>query len=436
MNCKTVAMSSVLSLLLCGVALAQGASEASGTIVDSAANPIEGVVVTFRPQSNATMSYSGKSNKKGKYFVAGLFTAKEDDMWNITVESEKYVVIHFEVESRNVNRVLIGDVMKAKLPFGAEIPEIAIRPLGRVRVDLVVAPAEEVKAEAQAATGATAAAVPGATGGTGEAAATAQPQADPWAGALKLVSEGDLAGSLALFEKAIEAEPDDAERHATQAKVLFELERFDDAAAAARRAIELSATRIDARQVLSSAQMKRGDLAGARSTLVAALEVAPADVDLHERLAYVAGEMGDKAGSIAAYVKITEIAPSDVDAWLALGGLYAQAGDPAKSEAAYQKVAELRPSEAYQTFYNLGVLIMNRSDRTDSDTRRAIDAFRKAVEIKPDYGQAYQQLAYALLGVGDRPGALEALETCVRVDPRSADAARMKGMIDALKKSP
>ncbi len=435
MSCKTIAMSSVLSLLLCGVALGQGASEAYGTIVDSAKNPIEGVMVSFRPQSNPTMAYSGKSNKKGKYFVAGLFTSKEDDMWNITVESEKYVAIHFVVESRNVNRVLIGDIMEANLAFDAKIPEVPIRPLGRVRVDLVVAPAEDVQAEAQAA--ATSAAVSAAqAGATGAAAGTAQAQGDPWAEALTLVSAGDLAGSLPLFLKAIEAAPDDAERHATQAKVLFELGRFDEAAAAARRSIELGPARIDARQVLSSAQMKRGDLAGARATLVAALEVAPTDVDLHERLAFVAGEMGDKAGSIAEYVKITEIAPNDVDAWLALGGLYAQAGDPVRSEQAYQKVTELRPSEAYQTFYNLGVVIMNRTDRTEADTRRAIDAFRKAVEIKPDYGQAYQQLAYALLGMGDRPGALEALEAYVRVDPRSADAARMKGMIDTLKKSP
>ena len=34
---------------------------------------------------------------------------------------------------------------------------------------------------------------------------------------------------------------------------------------------------------------------------------------------------------------------------------------------------ELDPSGAHQIFYNLGALIMNRDDRTDADTEKALD---------------------------------------------------------------
>jgi len=436
MKLESIVIGCILFAFSCGIATAQGASEASGTILDGEGNGVPGLAVTFRPQGNPSMVYTGKTNKKGKYYVSGLFTPKEDDMWDITVEGEGWVPINVRVESRTVNRVLVGDIMEAKLPFGGKVPEIMIRPMGKAKVDFTVVPENEAMeaARQKQLEDAQAKAVE-AGADPDEVAAAAAPQRDPWAEALTLVNDGNLEDSVDLFVEAIEAKPEDAERHASYAKVLYGLERYDDAAAAARQALELNPERVDARQVLASALVESGDLEGAKVTLEQAIELAPEDVGLYERLAYVAGEAGDEAGAIAAYESIIEFDSYNVNAWMALGGLYSQNGDPAKSEMAYQKVADLDPADAYQTFYNLGALIMSRDDRTDADTLRAIDAFRKAIEIKPDYAQAYQQLAFALLGIGDRPGALKALEDFVRVAPNSPDADRMKGLIATLKKT-
>jgi tetratricopeptide (TPR) repeat protein len=103
-----------------------------------------------------------------------------------------------------------------------------------------------------------------------------------------------------------------------------------------------------------------------------------------------------------------------------------------KSEQAYQKVVELNPREAPQVFYNLGALIMNKDDRGDDDTQRAIAAFRKAVELKPDYREAHKQLAFALLGAGDPEGAKAELEACLRLAPDAPDAKQVKALIDSL----
>jgi Flp pilus assembly protein TadD len=117
-----------------------------------------------------------------------------------------------------------------------------------------------------------------------------------------------------------------------------------------------------------------------------------------------------------------------------LGNLYAEAGRTQESEQAYGKVVELDPQKAYQTYYNLGVLISNRESATPADTRRAADAFRKAVEIKPDYAAAWQQLGYALIAVGDSAGATEALKSYLRVRPNAPDAERVRSMIKTLQK--
>jgi Flp pilus assembly protein TadD len=131
---------------------------------------------------------------------------------------------------------------------------------------------------------------------------------------------------------------------------------------------------------------------------------------------------------------VVEVAPDDTEAWMSLGDLYAASGDTAKSEQAYQRVIELEPANAHQIFFNLGALIINNPNRTDADSQKAIAAFRKAVELKPDYAQAHKQLAFALLGVGDRAGAKAALESYVELAPDAPDAAQMRAMINTLGK--
>ena len=63
----------ILLVALLPNAMAQaGASEASGQIVDAEGNPMAGVKITFSPVREPDLSYKGKTNKKGRYYVQGL----------------------------------------------------------------------------------------------------------------------------------------------------------------------------------------------------------------------------------------------------------------------------------------------------------------------------------------------------------------------------
>ncbi len=83
-------------------------------------------------------------------------------------------------------------------------------------------------------------------------------------------------------------------------------------------------------------------------------------------------------------------------------------------------------------FFNIGALIMNRSSRKDEQTRKAIDAFRKAIQVKADYAEAHKQLAFALLGAGDHSGAKMELLAYVQHAPNAPDAEHMKNLADGL----
>jgi Flp pilus assembly protein TadD len=417
---------SVLLVLSGASALAQtGASNAEGQVKDKDGNPLKDAVVTFVPVSNPTFSYTAKTSKKGRYFVSGMLAGQGSNDFRVTVELEGWVPVEITMEVRTVNRVLVGDPFTKRLRPGASPSELMIPRMGTAKVDFVMATQEEVQQEQQAQAEAAAAA----------AAASAAPQRkDPWDVALQRAAEGDLEGSIEFFEKAIEEEPEDAERHSALAKVLYQTDRLDEAETHARTAVELNPQDVDAYMALYSVYMAKGELDLAKQALEETRNVAPNDVRVLKQLAFVASETGNTEDAIAAWEAVSELDPEDTEAWLNLGDLYAGAGDSARSQEAYQKVSELDPANAHQIFYNLGALIMNRSDRSDAETRKAIDAFRKAVEIKPDYAQAHKQLAFALLGVGDRSGAKQALEQYVKYAPDAPDAGRMQALIQTLEK--
>ena len=117
---------------------------------------------------------------------------------------------------------------------------------------------------------------------------------------------------------------------------------------------------------------------------------------------------------------------------MSLGDLYNQVKNSSKSEEAYRKVTELDPQNAYKTFFNLGALIENRPDLSESDNRKAMEAFRKAIEVKPDYALAHRHLAYALLRAGDMAGAKKSFRKYLELAPKAPDAAEIRQTVESL----
>jgi Flp pilus assembly protein TadD len=80
------------------------------------------------------------------------------------------------------------------------------------------------------------------------------------------------------------------------------------------------------------------------------------------------------------------------------------------------------------------VLTESKDVLTDVDNKRAVEAFRKAVEIKPDYAEAWRRLAFASLRTGDLAGARNGLEQYIALSPEAPDAAQVKAMLNSLPK--
>lgn len=422
----TTLVAIVVAVALIGApAVAQGISEARGTVLDIAGEPVVDAIVTYRLKSTGT-EFTGKTNKKGRYFISGMYAGTAGELWKVDVEAEGLLPIRIRVESRTVNQVLIGDVIDSELKPGKKAPEFPIRALGYAVVDWTMAPAAEIEAElAKIEAERLAVAV-------AEAEKEAESNRDPWVEALTLASAGSLEQSIEFFQEAVEAQPDDAERRETFAKILYRVDEYDKSAEQAKRAVEIDPSRIESHMVLFNIADADGDYQTARTQLAAARKASPEDTRLLLREAYVAKRLDDTAGAIAAYERVTEIDPENGEAWLELGQMHDDAGNSGAAAKAYAKVVEINPDGAHQTYYNLGASIVKRGNSSADDQKRAAEAFRQALELKPDYARAAQELAIVLLGMGDKNGARETLEAFVKRNPKSPEAPRMQALIASM----
>jgi tetratricopeptide (TPR) repeat protein len=81
------------------------------------------------------------------------------------------------------------------------------------------------------------------------------------------------------------------------------------------------------------------------------------------------------------------------------------------------------PAEATaQTEYNRGVRA-----RVSKDWPAAVSAFRRAVDLRPDFADAWNELGYALRNVGRYQESLGAYDTALRLRPNFPEALEYLG---------
>jgi cytochrome c-type biogenesis protein CcmH/NrfG len=82
----------------------------------------------------------------------------------------------------------------------------------------------------------------------------------------------------------------------------------------------------------------------------------------------------------------------------------AKAGQFDEAEAAYKDILAKNPGKPEVVWTNMGIMYTQKKDAAAAE-----EAFRKAIEIKPDFAEAYSGLASLLISSGKGPKAVEAL---------------------------
>ncbi|MDE0298353.1 MAG: tetratricopeptide repeat protein [Candidatus Poribacteria bacterium] len=105
-------------------------------------------------------------------------------------------------------------------------------------------------------------------------------------------------------------------------------------------------------------------------------------------------------------------APDDAGAWGNLGNVYLVHGWEAEAARCYRRAANIDSAE-FRWFYYLGL----STYKTDAQT--AVDAFRKAIALDPDYPPVYVNHAHALRRLGRLEEARRHLLHVIELEPKN-----------------
>jgi tetratricopeptide (TPR) repeat protein len=114
--------------------------------------------------------------------------------------------------------------------------------------------------------------------------------------------------------------------------------------------------------------------------------------------------------------------------WNALGIAYGKKGEYDRAIEAFRKALELKP-DLYGAWSNLGVAY-----RAKGEHDRAIEAFRKALELKPDLHEAWYNLGVAYGTKGEYDQAIEAYRKALELKPDLHEAWYNLGVAYGMKR--
>ena len=88
----------------------------------------------------------------------------------------------------------------------------------------------------------------------------------------------------------------------------------------------------------------------------------------------------------------------------------------------YKKALKIKPDYA-EAYYNLGVVL-----RVKGDLEAAIDSYKQALKIKPDYAVVYNNMGNALKDKGDLETAIDSYKQALKIKPDFAEAYNNMGI--------
>ena len=225
--------------------------------------------------------------------------------------------------------------------------------------------------------------------------------------------------AFADLERAVAADPDDAEAAARLGAELVGRGELDRAAALLGRVVSVvptSASAPAAHRALGVLNAARGDRAAAISHFGEALDRGLRDEAVYRDLCVLLYQNGDPARATDVARRGVAAFPDSSDLHRYLGNLLGLAGDPAEAAASYERALAIGPPDA-ETHYNLGV-VLAKLDRTSD----AIASYRRALALEPGRTAAHLNLAGALRNVGRNAEAIVHYSEAARLAPDSIDA--------------
>ncbi|MCX4189374.1 tetratricopeptide repeat protein [Methylophaga sp. OBS3] len=191
-----------------------------------------------------------------------------------------------------------------------------------------------------------------------------------------LAAQNKFKDAVAAFRKALEIDPSIAEMHFNLGILLTNLNRTDEAIQAYKKTVTLK----------------------------------PGFTDAYYNLGFALQYQSKFAQAAEAYQKAIDQQPGFFEAIANLGVCLQEQGKSIEAEAAYKKALQL--NQDAKMYFNLGTVLKNQGRLAD-----AIEAYNQALALNPDYAEVHSNIGEVLRDQGRYDESVAAYKEALRLDP-------------------
>ena len=195
--------------------------------------------------------------------------------------------------------------------------------------------------------------------------------------------------ALAAFEKAALLAPTDPEPHLSAGPLLESANRFADAEREYKQAQTLDPHNIEATIGLANVYMRGRRFPDAEQALKILVAAQPESAAAHIQMGRVLAAEEKYPDAIGELQTGTKLAPEDFAAQRELAEVLNAAGKYDQAEAAYRALLAGQANNA-ELHHGLGQALLKQKKFVEAQAE-----FLKTVQLKPDFGDAYGDLAFA-----------------------------------------
>ena len=220
------------------------------------------------------------------------------------------------------------------------------------------------------------------------------------------VGVSKVQGALPFFKTALEVNPNVAQYWLSYIDALIKLDRITDAKAVLEKAKNKGATG----DGFDKLEVKLG-LSGSKTFN----DQEPPKEQLDSLMKLYnqnrSQQVFDKAQ------KLTKRFTKSLNLWNILGASAVQIGQPEQAVFAFQKALSIKPDYA-EAYNNMGIALKEQGKLED-----AVETYSKALSINPDYAEAYNNMGNALQEQGKHEEAIDAYNKALAIKPDYAEAS-------------
>uniref|UniRef100_A0A8C5AY44 UDP-N-acetylglucosamine--peptide N-acetylglucosaminyltransferase 110 kDa subunit n=1 Tax=Gadus morhua TaxID=8049 RepID=A0A8C5AY44_GADMO len=221
-------------------------------------------------------------------------------------------------------------------------------------------------------------------------------------------AQGEIWLAIHHFEKAVTLDPNFLDAYINLGNVLKEARIFDRAVAGYLRALSLSPNHAVVHGNLACVYYEQGLIDLAIDTYRRAIELQPHFPDAYCNLANALKEKGNVSEAEDCYNTALRLCPTHADSLNNLANIKREQGNIEEAVQLYRKALEINPAFAdahsnLASIHKVGVIpgtngsVLTHNGKRDSgNIPEAIASYRTALKLKPDFPDAYCNLAHCL----------------------------------------